>query len=80
VKPNFLCLPLLTILFVIYFVLFYFIVRLEKKICDGNGILYTCTVCPFFVDIFVVGHLPAFWLAVAVAGAVVVACALISEP
>jgi hypothetical protein len=35
------------------------------------------------VHIFVVGHLPAFWLAVlvvAVAGAVVVACALISEP
>ncbi len=64
--------------------------------CDGNGILYTCTVCPIFVDNFVVGALPVFWLAVAVAGAVVVAvagavvvavagavvvaCALISEP
>ncbi len=50
---------------------------------DGNGILYTCTVCPIFVDIFVGGHLPAFWLAVLVvaeAGAVVVASALISEP
>jgi hypothetical protein len=78
VKPNFLCLPLLTILFVIYFILFY--CTTEK---DGNGILYTCTVCPIFVAIFVLGHLPAFWLAVlvvAVAGAVVVACALISEP
>jgi hypothetical protein len=52
--------------------------RLKKKMFNGNGTLCTCTVCPAFVDIFVVGALPVFWLAVA--GAVVVACALISEP